>query len=71
MKRVQHRIKQLRLGPSQVDNTCADVGAMITDARFDRLESIIQAAVNKGAKLLAGGKRYNHPHYPNGHYFEP
>lgn len=59
------RVKALRLGPE------ADVGAMISDASFDRLEELIAEAVSQGARLLAGGKRYNHPDYPQGHYFQP
>ncbi|KAM0286329.1 hypothetical protein ACHAO9_008258 [Fusarium lateritium] len=59
------RVNALRLGPD------ADVGAMISDASFDRLEDLIAEAVSQGARLLAGGKRYNHPEYPSGHYFQP
>ncbi|KAH6981834.1 Aldehyde/histidinol dehydrogenase [Ilyonectria sp. MPI-CAGE-AT-0026] len=62
---LEPRVKALRLGPQ------ADVGAMISDASFDRLEKLIADAVSDGARLLAGGKRYNHPDYPQGHYFQP
>jgi acyl-CoA reductase-like NAD-dependent aldehyde dehydrogenase len=59
------RVKALRLGPE------ADVGAMISDASFSRLEELINEAVSQGARLLAGGKAYKHPDYPKGHYFQP
>ncbi|CAM1501747.1 Fc.00g037310.m01.CDS01 [Cosmosporella sp. VM-42] len=59
------RVNALRLGPE------ADVGAMISDASFSRLEEVIAEAVSQGARLLAGGKRYEHPDYPKGHYFQP
>ncbi|KAF4978584.1 hypothetical protein FZEAL_5056 [Fusarium zealandicum] len=62
---LQDRVNALRLGPD------ADVGAMISDASFDHLEELIAEAVSQGARLLAGGKRYNHPDYPQGHYFQP
>ncbi|KAK7402479.1 Meiotic Sister-Chromatid recombination aldehyde dehydrogenase [Neonectria punicea] len=62
---LEPRVKALRLGPQ------ADVGAMISDASFDRLEKLIAEAVSQGARLLAGGQRYNHPEYPQGHYFQP
>ncbi|KAM5346745.1 hypothetical protein ACJ41O_009750 [Fusarium nematophilum] len=62
---LEPRVKALRLGPQ------ADVGAMISDASFDRLEELIAEAVSQGARLLAGGKRYSHPDYPQGHYFQP
>ncbi|OLN97265.1 putative aldehyde dehydrogenase-like protein [Colletotrichum chlorophyti] len=59
------RVQALRLGPG------ADVGAMISDSSFDRLESLVDKAVQKGARLLAGGKRHIHPEHPKGHYFTP
>lgn len=65
VKLLEPRVKAIRLGPD------ADMGAMISDASFDRLEELIDEAVDQGATLLAGGKRYEHPEYPMGHYFEP
>ncbi|SCU86928.1 LAMI_0D04104g1_1 [Lachancea mirantina] len=68
---LTHRVGQLRLG-SDIDNLeDVDVGAMISDNRFAQLEDMVQDAVNKGAKLLHGGSRFNHPNYPQGHYFQP
>lgn len=65
IKLLEPRVKALRLGPT------ADVGAMISNASFSRLEKLIQEAVSQGARLLTGGKRHNHPNYPKGHYFQP
>lgn len=63
------------LQPGSVLNTDTqtpiDIGASISDAGFSKLETLIEDAVNQGARLLAGGKRYNHPSYPSGHYFTP
>ncbi|KAK1596833.1 aldehyde dehydrogenase [Colletotrichum navitas] len=59
------KVQALRLGPT------ADVGAMISDANFDRLEALIEKALKQGARLLAGGRRHIHPEYPKGHYFTP
>lgn len=66
-----HRITNFRLGSDidQLDEI--DMGAMISDNRFAVLEKMIEDAVEKGAKLVAGGKRFQHPNYPQGHYFEP
>ncbi|KAF2017347.1 Aldedh-domain-containing protein [Aaosphaeria arxii CBS 175.79] len=52
-------------------STPIDVGASISPASFNNLESLIQDAVSHGARLLAGGKRYTHPEFPQGHYFTP
>ncbi|KAL6806518.1 ALDH-like protein [Trichoderma sp. SZMC 28013] len=62
---LEPRVKAIRLGPD------ADMGAMISDASFARLEQLIAEAVSQGARLLAGGKRHAHPEYPQGHYFQP
>ncbi|KAH6647077.1 Aldehyde/histidinol dehydrogenase [Truncatella angustata] len=59
------KVGALRLG------TDKDVGAMVSDGSFARLENLVQEAVNQGARLLAGGKRYKHPDHPSGFYFTP
>ncbi|KAF1851699.1 ALDH-like protein [Cucurbitaria berberidis CBS 394.84] len=67
------KIRALR--PGSILNTSSDtpidVGASISDANFSQLEDLIQDAVQHGARLLAGGKRYVHPDHPKGHYFTP
>lgn len=75
IKRLEPRIRAIRpgndldAGPSERDGV--DMGAMISPASFDRLESLISEAVAQGARLLAGGQRYEHPRHTKGHYFEP
>ncbi|EAW08750.1 aldehyde dehydrogenase family protein [Aspergillus clavatus NRRL 1] len=77
---ISPRIAALRLGSVLLDTRAdgsqqkpgaPDVGALISPASFDRLESLIDDAVRQGARLICGGKRYNHPKYPHGHYFTP
>ncbi|TGO17543.1 hypothetical protein BTUL_0016g00060 [Botrytis tulipae] len=70
---LEPRIRALRVG-SALDSTAespVDVGAVISDASFDRLEKLIAGAVSDGARLLVGGKRFNHPVHRSGHYFSP
>ncbi|EEB05467.1 aldehyde dehydrogenase [Schizosaccharomyces japonicus yFS275] len=63
------RICNFRLGMyTQRD---VDMGAMVSDNRFDTLEALIQDAVQHGARLVHGGHRYKHPKYPKGSYFMP
>ncbi|KAM0812981.1 putative Aldehyde dehydrogenase domain-containing protein [Seiridium cardinale] len=59
------KVKALRLGTEK------DVGAMVSDNSFTRLENLVQGAVDQGARLLAGGKRHMHPDHPSGFYFTP
>lgn len=71
---LKERISKMRIGwdlDTDPDNKGVDMGAMISPASFDRLESIINEAVAQGATLVAGGQRYYHPKYTAGHYFEP
>ncbi|KAI1329951.1 Aldehyde/histidinol dehydrogenase [Xylariaceae sp. FL0255] len=62
---VAPRVQNLRMGLDK------DVGAMVSDASFSRLENLVADAVASGARLLAGGKRYIHPDHPSGFYFTP
>lgn len=77
---VSSRIKAFRLGSVLLDSRsedpqqkpgAPDMGALISPASFDRLETLIDDAVRQGARLICGGKRVNHPKYPHGHYFAP
>lgn len=70
---LEPRIKALRVG-SALDapkDAQVDVGAMISDISFSRLEKLVASAVKDGAQLLAGGERFNHPVHHSGHYFQP
>lgn len=70
---LEPRIKALRFGSilDTEEGEQIDMGAMVSDASFDRLEKLVESAVRDGARLLAGGQRFNHPRHHNGHYFEP
>ncbi|GAB7363198.1 hypothetical protein MBLNU230_g3480t1 [Neophaeotheca triangularis] len=73
MPMLEKRIKNLRVG-FDLDNSeggDVDVGAMISDASFRRLEALVAEAVAQGARLLAGGHRHKHPQHPQGSFFEP
>lgn len=70
---LEPRIKAIRVG-SGLNSTLKspiDMGAMVSNASFDRLEQLIQSAIKDGARLLAGGRRLDHARYPYGHYFQP
>ncbi|KAG9241609.1 Aldehyde/histidinol dehydrogenase [Calycina marina] len=73
VKALEPRIRALRLG-SALDagpDEHVDVGAMISDAPFSRLENLIALAVKDGARLLVGGSQFHHPVHHSGHYFHP
>jgi len=64
-------IRSLRVGSVMDAKEPVDVGACISSANFSFLEELIAEAVSQDAELLAGGKRYTHADYPQGHYFQP
>ncbi|PVV00248.1 hypothetical protein BB560_005377 [Smittium megazygosporum] len=68
---MESRIENLRLGSGLEQGNGVDMGAMVMAQSFKFIQSLIKDAVDKGARLLAGGKPYNNPKYPKGHYFMP
>lgn len=73
------RVRKLRCGsvlssPSaSSDKTIkvVDCGAMISSRLLAQLEDMLQLAEKQGARIVVGGKRYIHPDWPEGHYFQP
>ena len=66
------KVRDLSIGaPLNSENKRVDMGSMISDRPIATLERLIGDAVKSGARLLAGGKKWNNPLFPQGHYFEP
>ncbi|GMM52821.1 meiotic recombination directing protein [Starmerella bacillaris] len=68
---VSERVREMRVGSSIDESGQIDMGALSNAAHLTRLENLVKEAVDMGAKLVHGGKRYVHPKYPLGIYFEP
>lgn len=64
------RIQALHVGNALREDDI-DVGAVISDASFERLERLVADAVKQGARLVCGGKRFTHAKFTQGHYFQP
>lgn len=71
VRALEPRIRAIRQGSIIDSPRETDMGAMISSASFERLEGLVRDAVAKGAKLLVGGKRLEHPIHPRGSYFAP
>jgi len=65
---VKPMIEGLRQGPA-LGHGQFDVGAMVMPAQIDIIQELVDDAVAKGAKLLAGGKR--NADWPQGNFYEP
>lgn len=48
-----------------------DMGSMVSDTAVSNTEKLVEKARSEGAQVLVGGERYNHPSWPNGHYYKP
>ncbi|MEM2517758.1 MAG: aldehyde dehydrogenase family protein [Candidatus Bathyarchaeia archaeon] len=67
VKMVVEKTKKMKLGDPLKDNT--DIGPMNNEPVVKKVEMHIADAVNKGAKILYGGKRAKG--FPTDLYFEP
>lgn len=70
------RTAKLRLGcamalPGEMSIPMYDVGAMISRARFEDIERVINEAINGGAVMEQGGAAYPHPYLEAGAFFGP
>jgi acyl-CoA reductase-like NAD-dependent aldehyde dehydrogenase len=63
--RVLERVRKLRQGPSEA---VVELGSMTSSAQLDKVAAQIHDAVDKGAKILHGGRK--NPSL-NGFYYEP
>lgn len=60
---VTERVRTLRPG--------TDVGSLISSTPIPRLTQLLKSAESAGARILAGGKPFTHPDFPQGSYIEP
>ncbi|ORC93006.1 putative aldehyde dehydrogenase [Trypanosoma theileri] len=65
LKMLIEKVKTLRVGNSF--DKSVNIGALINNNAIKRLETMVEDAVLKGAKVEIGGKRINGP----GYFFEP
>jgi 5-carboxymethyl-2-hydroxymuconic-semialdehyde dehydrogenase len=65
--RIAQRARQTRVG-SPAD-PATEVGALIHPSHYERVMSYVQAGLDEGARLVAGGRRP--AHLPVGNYLEP
>jgi hypothetical protein len=68
------RTRSLRVGAALAADgvgTGVDMGSMISQAPFQRLEDTINKARSMGARVEQGGARLRHPYLENGAFFAP
>jgi aminomuconate-semialdehyde/2-hydroxymuconate-6-semialdehyde dehydrogenase len=62
------KVKQLKVGNPFDD---VNMGAVVSEAHRDKIESYIQIANEEGGKVLTGGNRVSVKGFENGYYLEP
>ena len=63
------RAKKLRVGNGMADGTM--IGPLHSASQRDEVEAQVQDAVDRGARLLAGGERLRGADYDKGHFYAP
>ena len=60
------KIRKFKIGSilSQAEGGQIDMGAIISAAAVERLRLAVDGAVKEGARLVIGGKPYQHPQFP-------
>lgn len=64
-EKLSKRMSELRVADGAVEGT--DVGPLISQAGLDKVETLVSDAVDKGARVLTGGRRLGGP----GYFYEP
>jgi acyl-CoA reductase-like NAD-dependent aldehyde dehydrogenase len=67
--RVTERLKTIPQGFDAVDGRVNSFGSMTMPAQLEKVESLVNDAVSKGAKVASGGKRNDN--YKGGLFYEP
>lgn len=63
------KVKQLKVGHPLEQET--QVGALVSKAHLEKVESYVKIAEDEGGRILCGGLEVTLPNYENGYYFQP
>jgi len=63
------RVKKLRVGNGMAEGTM--IGPLHSESQRDEIESQVQDAIDRGARVLAGGDRLRGSDFDNGHFYAP
>ena len=69
LEKLTARVKKLRVGNGLADGTM--VGPLHSESQRDEIESQVQDAIDRGARVLVGGDRMRGEPFENGHFYAP
>jgi acyl-CoA reductase-like NAD-dependent aldehyde dehydrogenase len=67
--RLAARVKKLRVGNGLAEGTM--IGPLHSQSQRDEIEAQVQDAIERGARLLAGGERLRGEGFDSGHFYAP
>jgi succinate-semialdehyde dehydrogenase/glutarate-semialdehyde dehydrogenase len=68
-EKLAGRVKKLRVGNGLAEGTM--IGPLHSETQRDEIESQVQDAVERGARIIAGGERLRGEEFDSGHFFAP
>lgn len=69
IEKLAARVKKLRVGNGLAEGTM--LGPLHSESQRDEIESQVQDAIDRGARVLVGGDRLHGEAYDNGHFYAP
>ncbi|MEM9931551.1 MAG: aldehyde dehydrogenase family protein, partial [Bacteroidota bacterium] len=69
MEKFRSKVAELKVGDPSEEST--DIGPLTDQATIVRIEQLIKAGADAGAKISMGGARLTGPGYDGGNWFEP
>jgi succinate-semialdehyde dehydrogenase/glutarate-semialdehyde dehydrogenase len=69
IEKLVPRVKKLKVGNGLAEGSI--IGPMHSSSQRDEIESQVQDAIDRGAKVLAGGERLRGEDYDRGHFYAP
>ena len=69
MEKLVNRFKKLKIG--MPDDPETNIGTLIDAESLEKVDGYVKSAVEEGAVILCGGKRYAEPPCDKGYFYEP
>ena len=69
IEKLVPRVKKLKVGNGLAEGSI--IGPLHSSSQRDEIESQVQDAIDRGAKVLAGGERLRGEDYDRGHFYAP
>lgn len=68
-ERLLDAVDDITVGSGLDEDT--DVGPLITGESYERVDELVEQAVEEGANLVVDGRDFQHPDYPEGNFMGP